>query len=30
MGIDIAYCNLQAMQKVKELLKTNMAYRMET
>lgn len=21
MGIDVAYCNLQAMQKVKELLK---------
>jgi hypothetical protein len=26
MGIDVAYFNLQAMQKMKELLKTNMAY----
>ncbi len=24
MGIDVAYYNLQAMQKMKELLKTNM------
>ena len=26
MGMDVAYCNLQAMQKMKEVLKTNMAY----
>lgn len=26
MEIDVAYFNLQAMQKMKELLKTNMAY----
>ncbi|MQR87551.1 hypothetical protein GFV16_16735 [Bacillus megaterium] len=25
MGINVAYCNLQAVQKMKELLKTNMA-----
>lgn len=25
MEIDVAYCNLQAMQKMKELLKTSMA-----